>query len=68
MATDDEAGARERRIAEWDRRTAGLLEAAYLSAGAGPRGSGAGSPSEGEWRAKRQHLAVPMDRPSSSVT
>lgn len=34
-------------------------------AGAGPRGSGAGSDSEGEWRAKRQHLAVPMDRDGS---
>lgn len=38
-----------------------LLEEAYRSGGAGPRGSGASSPSEGEWRAKRQHLAGPMD-------
>lgn len=46
---------------EWDGRTAALLEAAYVAAGAGPRGSGSTDPSEGDWRAKRQHLAVPMD-------
>lgn len=45
----------------WDRRTGELLEQAYLDAGAGPGGSGSGDPSEGAWRAKRQHLAVPMD-------
>lgn len=46
---------------EWDRRTAALLEDAYVAAGAGPGGSGSADPSEGAWRAKRQHLAVPMD-------
>jgi hypothetical protein len=46
---------------EWDRRTAALLEDAYVTAGAGPGGSGSGDLSEGAWRAKRQHLAVPMD-------
>jgi hypothetical protein len=45
----------------WDQRTTGLLENAYLDAGAGPRGSGSSSESEGDWRAKRQHLAVAMD-------
>jgi hypothetical protein len=45
----------------WDRRTAALLEDAYIVAGAGPGGSGSRDPSEGAWRAKRQHLAVPMD-------
>lgn len=45
----------------WDRRTAALLEDAYVAAGAGPGGSGSGDRSEGAWRAKRQHLAVPMD-------
>lgn len=45
----------------WDRRTAAQLEDAYVSAGAGPCGSGSTDPSEGGWRAKRQHLAVPMD-------
>ena len=46
---------------EWDRRTAELLEDAYLAAGAGPGGSGSRDQSEGAWRAKRQHLSVPMD-------
>jgi hypothetical protein len=45
----------------WDRRTAALLEDAYVSAGAGPGGSGSSDRSPGWWRAKRQHLAVPMD-------
>jgi hypothetical protein len=49
-------------LENWDRRTAELLEEAYLAAGDGPRGSGSTSASEGDWRAKRQHLAVPMDR------
>jgi hypothetical protein len=49
-------------LAEWDRRTAALLEDAYVAAGAGPGGSGSTDRSEGAWRAKRQHLAVPMDR------
>jgi hypothetical protein len=48
-------------IGEWDRRTAKMLEEAYLAARTGPRGSGSGSSSEGDWRAKRQHLATPMD-------
>jgi len=47
---------------EWDQRTADLLEAAYVAAGAGPGGSGSGDLTEGGWRAKRQHLAVPFDR------
>lgn len=47
---------------DWDRRTAGLLEEAYLAAGAGPGGSGSTDVSEGTWRAKRQHLAIPMDQ------
>ena len=46
---------------QWDRRTAALLEDAYVAAGAGPGGSGSRDLSEGAWRAKRQHLAVPMD-------
>ena len=45
----------------WDRQTAALLEEAYVAAGAGPGGSGSSDLSEGAWRAKRQHLAVPMD-------
>lgn len=45
----------------WNRRTAGLLEDAYVTAGAGPAGSGSSDTSPGRWRAKRQHLAVPMD-------
>jgi hypothetical protein len=49
----------------WDERTTELLRDAYLAGGAGPRGSGAGDGSEGEWRAKRQHLAVPMDASGS---
>ena len=44
----------------WDRRTRELLEEAYVAAGDGPR-AGSGSASPGDWRAKRQHLAVPMD-------
>lgn len=55
----DDGGVSE--LGAWDRRTAELLEERYLAAGAGPRGSGAGDPSEGAWRAKRQHLAIPMD-------
>src|SRR5258705_12745560 len=45
----------------WDRRTSDLIEEAYLLAGAGPGGSGSTDLSEGAWRMKRQHLAVPMD-------
>jgi len=45
----------------WDRRTAAQLEDAYVAGGAGPRGSGSTDPSEAGWRAKRQHLTVPMD-------
>jgi hypothetical protein len=52
---------RVRAFEEWDLRTAALLEGAYVAAGAGPGGSGSTDRSEGEWRAKRQHLAVPMD-------
>jgi hypothetical protein len=48
-------------IEAWDRRTAALLEDTYVAAGAGPRGSGSSDASEGPWRAKRQHLVVPMD-------
>ncbi len=50
------------KVDTWERRAAELLEAAYVARGAGPRGSGSNSASEGDWRAKRQHLAVPMDR------
>ncbi len=46
---------------EWDRRTAELLEETYVAAGPGPGGSGSFDDTEGGWRAKRQHLAVPMD-------
>ncbi len=46
----------------WDARTRDLLEQAYVEAGDGPRGSGSGQASLGDWRAKRQQLAVPMDR------
>ena len=60
MARRDDAPVNDFR--EWDRRTAELLEDAYVAAGAGPGGSGSGETSEGAWRAKRQHLAVPMDR------
>ena len=49
----------------WDHRTRDLLEDAYLAAGAGPRGSGSTDDSEGDWRAKRQHLAIPMDADGS---
>lgn len=52
-------------IAEWDRRTAALLEDSYLAAGPGPVGSGSSNPSDGEWRAKRQHLSIPMDSSGS---
>lgn len=45
----------------WDRRTQAAIEEAYLTAGAGPRGSGSSDGGAGHWRAKRQHLAVPMD-------
>jgi hypothetical protein len=45
----------------WDRRTRELLEEAYVAAGEGPRGAGSRSASPGDWRAKRQHLTVPMD-------
>lgn len=50
-----------RRLADWDQRTTSLLETAYLAAGSGPGGSGSSSPAAGDWRAKRQHLAGPMD-------
>jgi len=46
-------------------RTRDLLEDAYVAAGDGPRGSGSGHASPGDWRAKRQHLTVPMDREGS---
>jgi hypothetical protein len=49
----------------WDARTRDLLEKAYVGAGDGPRGSGSGHASVGDWRAKRQHLAIPMDRDGS---
>jgi hypothetical protein len=49
----------------WDARTRELLEAAYIEAGDGPRGSGSGHASVGDWRAKRQHLSAPMDRDGS---
>ena len=49
----------------WDERTAELLEDTYLASGAGPRGSGSADDSEGDWRAKRQHLSIPMDTDGS---
>ncbi len=49
----------------WDARTRDLLEEAYVRAGDGPRGSGSAHASVGDWRAKRQHLAIPMDRDGS---
>lgn len=49
----------------WDRHTTDLLEDAYLAAGAGPRGAGSTDDSDGDWRAKRQHLAIPMDASGS---
>lgn len=49
----------------WDQRTTELLRDAYLAGGAGPRGSGSGDESSGDWRAKRQHLTVPMDASGS---
>ena len=49
----------------WDARTRVLLEAAYVSAGDGPMGSGSRRAPVGDWRAKRQHLAVPMTRDGS---
>jgi hypothetical protein len=45
----------------WNRRTAERLEQAYRAGGAGPGGSGSRETSAGAWRAKRQHLCVPMD-------
>lgn len=45
----------------WERRTAALIENAYLAAGPGPGGSGNSEDGAGAWRAKRQHLAIPMD-------
>jgi hypothetical protein len=48
-------------LGAWDRRTQELLEEAYVAAGDGPRGAGSRSASSGDWRAKRQHLAIPMD-------
>lgn len=45
----------------WDRRTAELLEDAYVAAGAGPRGAGSTDASEGSWRAKRYQLCIPLD-------
>lgn len=63
MSQTDEIPADLReRTDDWDRRTTEALEAAYVARGPGPRGSGAGSASEGQWRAKRQHLVGPMDR------
>jgi hypothetical protein len=49
----------------WDARTRELLEESYLTAGDGPMGAGSRSSSVGDWRAKRQHIAVPMDRDGS---
>ena len=49
----------------WDERTRELVEEAYVSAGDGPMGSGSRRASVGDWRAKRQHLAMPMDRDGS---
>jgi hypothetical protein len=49
----------------WEARTRDLLEQAYVQAGDGPRGSGSGHECVGDWRAKRQHLAIPMDRDGS---
>ena len=49
----------------WDEQTRELLEEVYGSAGDGPMGSGSRNASVGDWRAKRQHLAVPMDRDGS---
>jgi hypothetical protein len=46
----------------WDACTQASLEDAYVQAGGGPRGSGSGHDCVGDWRAKRQHLAIPMDR------
>ena len=46
----------------WDAQTRELLETAYIAAGDGPQGSGSGHASLGDWRAKRQHLATPIDR------
>src|SRR4051794_41724991 len=49
----------------WDERTSKLLRDAYLAGGAGPPGSGSGDASEGEWRGKRQHPALPIDASGS---
>ena len=62
MPTDDPGARFEELVTAWERRSAEMLEAAYVARGAGPRGSGSNSASEGDWRAKRQHLAIPMDR------
>ena len=52
-------------LAAWDQRTQTELEDAYVAAGDGPKGSGSRRDSVGDWRAKRQHLSVPMDRDGS---
>ncbi len=62
MPTDDPGARFDELVTAWERRGAEMLEAAYVARGAGPRGSGSNSASEGDWRAKRQHLAIPMDR------
>jgi len=49
----------------WDARTRELLEGSYVTAGDGPMGAGSRRSSVGDWRAKRQHLAIPMDRDGS---
>jgi hypothetical protein len=49
----------------WDARTHLLLEERYVAAGDGPQGSGSGDRSVGDWRAKRQHLTIPMDSDGS---
>jgi hypothetical protein len=46
----------------WDALTRLQLEDAYVQAGDGPRGSGSEHEGVGDWRAKRQHLTIPMDR------
>lgn len=59
--SEDQRDLEDRQTA-WERGAFELLEDAYLEAGAGPGGSGSGDRTEGVWRSKRQHLAVPMDR------
>jgi hypothetical protein len=49
----------------WDARTRELLEESYVTAGDGPVGAGSRRSSVGDWRAKRQHLAIPMDHDGS---